>query len=1662
MKEISKKIIAIIVVMLMIVNSSMLTLISVAAENINKSNVSLTAYFIGEDGNKTDKLETSMATENLKLVLEIGVNQQGYFNGEVTFNNSNFKIKSCENNTYISELNENSIKLNQINAGESANIVLDIIPIKEDTYEIDMLNRSTDIQILGTYVAGENENIEIQNSKSVTLVLKNPYLGNEENAFNFDANIVTNKVYSIDGENKRLIQLEIESGLQNNLYPIKSTKITLDVLDEVENVKVSKRGTYATNNDKDEVQYNWDKKENKLEINIVNENKNGKVEWNKTKKDTVLVTYILSEDVSLENKKINITDEVGLYGEMSTTFKKDINLNDMSEKDGVINYSISATSDIYKGNLYYGEDTNILEISTVDIRYQKISNKIIIDEGKSVYPVDNTENDANLLYNSTTVNKDELISILGENGKLTIKDINGNTLLTITKSILDSFEDENVLLTYSEQNNIIIEIENAENEGVLNLTHKKVLRENKYDRNQMKEFSKLRIDGILKTEENFEEKRGETVINLLEPISYAKITSNVDTLSTLQKNENVEFNVILKTDDIKYDLYKNPCVEIVLPKEISIVEAQINPVFIDGFTIGENTIYKNENGNNVLKILLSGEQRLHSNNVSEGIIINVNASLEIDKSVSTRDVEVVLNYTNENSEIEKFEEKLSMKIQSKDGLLFYDKVENFNSNGDVLETIANEKVEGKLDVNTDARMLSDKILLVNNYGTDISNITLIEKNNDGIDIELLIKAPITVSIAGARVYYSEDSINWVEDITQLNKVTAYKVVIEKINANDFIEITSAFNIPEKLEYNKVADIVKNVSYSIGEQEINQTKEIKLSTEREGILQLMQKAQTLLSISPVNVEQTEKEEVNASVETTLGTKKLIDSDSVHEGEIIKNTITIKNNTKSDITNVKVIANQQNAVIYDLVEVEVTNPSITGSDDEKIIEHTYGDWTTGEKKFDVIDKIAAGETKVLTYQARVKQVTEENQQTFGNIKVSADGIDDLEIATVKNSIISGKVELTVKDALNAELETYDGEVLKTDLLIKNTSGSEIKNMNVEIQLSKNLYLDNKDTDIKFYYNDGEWEELGTDKITNVLYDSDTNIIRFNITTLESNDDLIIIFDPLTRNTDTSTDKEMSEVFAKISFDNEEYYSNIKQKEVINISKDISLDYYIAEETKKEKYSNNDQVVFMISVKNNSKKDAKISIANEMSGEFKVEKANMFVGEESNDIISKIQNNYLFIFDEDIKAGQTINIIIITRVNYSEEKDVIVKNDVKLTGNDNVVLKDIEINLQGENLMANSKPAPDNTIDPDENNGEQEDPEQEENNGNNEKPEASNNKYKISGIVWNDKDKNGKKDISEKGIEDIEVRLITEDGEFVKDSKGNVISCKTNGLGEYYFDVENGRYIVTVIYDNQNYAVTEYKKAGVDEIENSNVISKEITINNENKVVAITDVININNQSVENINAGLYEREKFDLKIDKYITKVSVNNSQGINQYDLNKEKLAKIEIKAKNMKGSTIVAEYEITITNEGDIDGFVNDIVDYIPEGFEFNSELNKDWYVDKDKNLHNASLENVKIEPGKTKTVKLILTKTLKTDSGETAINNAEIYKASNTQNIMDKDSTPGNRANGEDDISSATLIISISTGAVKVFWGVITLLLILVGIIIFIIKRRGGLSWKK
>ena len=148
------------------------------------------------------------------------------------------------------------------------------------------------------------------------------------------------------------------------------------------------------------------------------------------------------------------------------------------------------------------------------------------------------------------------------------------------------------------------------------------------------------------------------------------------------------------------------------------------------------------------------------------------------------------------------------------------------------------------------------------------------------------------------------------------------------------------------------------------------------------------------------------------------------------------------------------------------------------------------------------------------------------------------------------------------------------------------------------------------------------------------------------------------------------------------------------------------------------------------------------------------------------------------------------------------------------------------------------------------------------------------------------------------------------------------------------------------------------------------------------------------------------------------------------------------------------EYKIVVTNEGAVPGYVRKIVDYLPEGVKFNTELNEDWFLSDNGNIYNTSLENTKIEPGESKEVTLIVSHNI--SKVEILNNSAEIYEAYNEQGLNDIDSTPGNKVETEDDMSKADVVLSLVTGGTTIM--IITLVLgvtVLLAFGVYEIKRR-------
>ena len=326
--------------------------------------------------------------------------------------------------------------------------------------------------------------------------------------------------------------------------------------------------------------------------------------------------------------------------------------------------------------------------------------------------------------------------------------------------------------------------------------------------------------------------------------------------------------------------------------------------------------------------------------------------------------------------------------------------------------------------------------------------------------------------------------------------------------------------------------------------------------------------------------------------------------------------------------------------------------------------------------------------------------------------------------------------------------------------------------------------------------------------------------------------------------------------------------------------------------------------------------------------------------------------------------------------------------------------------------------------------------------EEPGVTQESKSISGYIWLDSNANGRKDNSEIYLSGIKVRVYDVlNKEYIKNDNGEILVILTDDNGKYEIsNIEKGSYILVFEYNAE-----EYKLGS----QNSNIVAKELNINGQNITAIVTDTIKVQDD-IYNVNIGLQENLKFDLELDKYISKIIVQTSKETKTYDYNEKTLGKVEIHRKQVQGANVVLEYTIKIKNNGEIAGYAKNIVDYLPSGLMFSSELNKDWYISGNY-LHTKSLENTVINPGEEKEVKLILTKTMTSENVGLINNTAEVYQDYNQFGESDIDSTPNNQNQNEDDFGSTDVIIQIATGGSIIAY----IMLIFINIVLIFIALK-------
>lgn len=347
--------------------------ISYAFQDMGKENVQFKSYFQTEEG-KTQEIEEPINSQDIKLQVEVEVKNQGYLSGKIELENNNFKFKQ-EQIEGIEKITDREITLKQINSKEKVKFQIGLEVNLGNKIDLNTFNQENKITLKGSYNNGSNEQTRINQEQSFKVILSAPKTEEGKDKSQLDAQIITNKIYEIEGQNKRIVQLKLKSGLEENDYPIKETNLRLEAPKGVQKVQVLDRGTLATNGNEEgkNTKETLQRKANQenLTIKIANQEKEGKISYEKQSKDTIIVTYVYPEEENLKDQEIKVTSNITLYDNQQTNIEKQVTTKIEEEKENIIDYKIINQAELYKGKIYANEEQDYKTMSKLDIRYPR-------------------------------------------------------------------------------------------------------------------------------------------------------------------------------------------------------------------------------------------------------------------------------------------------------------------------------------------------------------------------------------------------------------------------------------------------------------------------------------------------------------------------------------------------------------------------------------------------------------------------------------------------------------------------------------------------------------------------------------------------------------------------------------------------------------------------------------------------------------------------------------------------------------------------------------------------------------------------------------------------------------------------------------------------------------------------------------------------------------------------------------------------------------------------------------------------------------------------------------------------------------------------------------------------------------------------------------------
>lgn len=1370
-----------------------------------------------------------------------------------------------------------------------------------------------------------------------------------------------------NGESGTLVQYHIRTGIEygDTFTPINNSNLEIDLssIDGVypDSVKVITISTKATNGKTTNIveNYNYDAQTGKLIINNSNKNENNElISNNKVNKDDrdefIIICYYntYTEEVSKRELVCNVRYDVTFDAEDQRKVFTTGSLKTEAEQNiGELTSVSLDTEEVYNGYI----KSNIINGTTYNTNYVE-KNSILISKKNAQEKLKITQeneyvNKDDIFYKSTTFKKEDILNVLGEEGKIEILDSNNNVLFTIDNNT-EFNENGEYNVTYGDDvNNIIIKTSNIINEGFLNIENEKYIKSDNQNIDDKEIKTITKVSGINEEEIVLEnEEEGSNNVEIVENTVYetnneknvviknstANVELSIDNSKWTNKEQNnVTFDVNLSSLNMKDNLFNNPTLRIKLPNEVEkVVLNNSSIVYNNGLEMQEPYIETDENGNLVIVVNLNGIQNTYNeNNLGLKTNIKLSTTVILKKDIESTLGKVNLEYTNNYSvdgtiEQGNFEKVVTFENYKEETI---NKVENTEKQEDIISTI-NNAVQDKIEEEIKSNATQEQI--------DALNITVEPVKGD------------TVLNNGDTVYESE--------------FIKFNIKVENTSTETINNVRLVGTIPEGITYgelNSKFNSLTDKKYEYNYDENLTEKEIEIGTINPG--------QTIDTYYEVRVDGLNDDEAEKPITTNI--KTYIDDTEVNSQDL------------------NYVIKQAEADVY--VTSQVEGPK--GEWSYRIYVNNYeGKNATIKLNLDEFfymqqEDIDNKNVYVQGYDTNGNYMTGGYTREFNGTELIINtsqsgsfflGVQEGDRTSLMDRTSEGKIELKAVASLTIDDITYKSNENRLDLPIDDLT----------IKMSSE--------------NEGEEVEYGEE-------------INYNIQVTGYSSNL---------------EGEVGEVAAIYT-----HITDYLPEDVEPIS--VTYDYY--EKITQDIGTGEDAGKVAIGITEKQTKTENIVVKTDEDGNKMPEI----------DITTWIP------------LGETININVKTKAKYLYERTEIensavatinIEEDrgsyVEFSRTSNIVKHTI-LPYEETPLTPENPDDPDTPVDPDDPDipVDPDDPD------NPDEPVNPDQRHIITGVVWNDTNVDGERQNTENLVPGIEVLLVN-----LNDS-GNVLArTSTNSNGRYTFsDLEQGNYIVIFRYNTLMYTLTEYRRSGVSDDVNSDATNQTITLDGQSVNVGVTDTINLT-KDTNNLDLGLISKKGYDLKLDKYITDVSVTTNNGTKQYAYDNTKIGRVEIRAKEIEGAFVEVKYKIVVTNEGESSVTIREIYDYLPEGLEFSTTGNSNW-TNNNGTLVNRSLMNQEIGPGESREITLTLTKTMTENSSGTFTNAAEIGSVGTTTGIEDADSTPGNRNRQEDDYSEAQLIIGVSTGLVTYIsiGAMVLTILVLIGLAIKFKVKIGKIS---